>query len=76
MENLSLYQCCPVGGLMMKPEELIGRVFSPGSKVIMEFVDSKGSIRHYRTEIEDLEGLYLVLRVPLVDNKPLRLRES
>ena len=60
----------------MDSQELIEKIFSPGSRVIIEYVDAQKAIVNCSTRVEDLEGLYLVLQAPLVENIPVVFRES
>lgn len=60
----------------MDNQELIEKIFSPGSRVIVEYVDAQEAIVNCSTRVEDLEGLYLILRAPLVENIPIVFRES
>ncbi len=60
----------------MTDDILIEKVFTAGSRVILEYVDSKGVVKNCGTRIEDLEGIYLVLQTPTVGNVPVVFRES
>ncbi|MFU8793860.1 MAG: flagellar brake protein [Dethiobacteria bacterium] len=60
----------------MTGEILIERVFAAGSMIILEYVDAAGTVKNCRTRVEDLEGNYLVLQTPVIDNAPVKFRES
>ena len=60
----------------MNQQELIDKIFSPGSRVMLEYVDDQKMIKSCSTLIEDLEGVYLVLQAPVVENVALVFRES
>lgn len=60
----------------MDQRELIERLFSPGSRVFIEYVDAQSKINNCSTLIESLEGIYLVLYAPVVNNVPLVFCES
>jgi len=60
----------------MDQQELIERLFSPGNRVYIEYVDAQNIINNCSTLIEGLEGIYLVLHAPVVNNVPLAFRES
>jgi len=51
---------------MMTQRELIESLFSPGSRVIIEYVDEQGAVSNSSTRVEDLESSYLVLQVPVI----------
>ncbi len=57
-------------------ESLIEKVFASGSRIIIEYVDEKGAIKNCGTTVEDLEGQYLVLQTPIINNSPVTFRES
>jgi len=56
--------------------KLIEKLFSPGSRVYVDYVDEKNEINNCSTIIEDLEGIYLVMQAPLVNGVSLIFRES
>lgn len=61
----------------MEDEGLVEMVFAPGNRLILEYADGKGVVKNYSTEVEDLEGTYLVLQAPLMkDDNPVSFRES
>ncbi len=60
----------------MDQQELIDKIFSPGSRVILEYVDAQEMIKSCSTLIEDLEGVYLVLQTPVVESVAVVFRES
>ena len=60
----------------MTDQSLVEKVFSPGSRVILEYVDLENAARNCGTRIEDIEGAYLVLQTPIIDNLPVVFRES
>jgi c-di-GMP-binding flagellar brake protein YcgR len=60
----------------MTIEEKIEQIFFPGSRVIIEYSDHGGSLKNCVTKVEDIEGAYLVLQTPVIDNKALSFRES
>lgn len=60
----------------MDQQELIERLFSPGNRVYIEYVDAQNMIINCSTLSEGLEGIYLVLHAPVVNNVPLAFRES
>lgn len=60
----------------MDQRKLIEKLFSPGSRVYVDYVDSNSAVKSCSTIIEDLEGIYLVLQAPFVDGVPLIVRES
>ena len=60
----------------MDKDELIKKLFLPGSKVIIEYVDVQGAIKNCSTLVEDLEGSYLVLQEPAVEKAEGAFRES
>lgn len=61
----------------MEYEGLIESVFAPGNRLTLEYANDKGVVKNYNTEVEDLEGTYLILQAPLMkDNNPVSFRES
>jgi c-di-GMP-binding flagellar brake protein YcgR len=60
----------------MTKEVKIEQIFSPGSRVVIEFSDRNGSVKNCATQVEDIEGMYLVLQTPVVDNQTLKFEES
>ncbi len=57
-------------------EGMIEYIFSPGSRVVIEFSDQGGFVRNCTTQVEDIEGMYLVLQTPVVNNQTLKFQES
>lgn len=55
---------------------LIEAIFSRGSRIMLEYVDAQGVITSCGTQVEDLEGSYLVLQAPIVNNAPVSFYES
>ena len=66
----------PAGVTVMDQEALIEIIFSRGSKIMLEYVDAQGAIKSCGTQVEDLEGSYLVLQAPIVNNVPVSFYES
>ncbi len=60
----------------MTQAEMIEKVFPPGCRVTLEYVDDHGSVKKSSSHLEDLEGTYLVLHAPIIDNSPVSFRES
>ncbi len=60
----------------MSEEEKIEKIFSPGNRVVIEYSDHSGSIKSCATQVEDIEGMYLVLQTPVVNNQTLKFQES
>lgn len=51
-------------------------IFRPGDNVMIEYVDRGGVIKNYKTRVEDLEGPYLILQMPIIKRMPVRIREG
>ncbi len=60
----------------MQGSDMIEKLFAPGKKVLIEFVSDKFNVNSYQTFVEDLEGAYLVLQAPLINDKPVSFQES
>lgn len=60
----------------MTKEGKIEQIFSPGSRVVIEYSDQSGSVKNCVTQVEDIEGMYLVLQAPVVDNQTIKFQES
>ncbi len=60
----------------MIEQNLVENIFPPGSRIILEYVDLDNIAKSCGTRIEDIEGEYLVLQTPIIDNYPLAVRES
>jgi c-di-GMP-binding flagellar brake protein YcgR len=60
----------------MTKEGKIEQIFSPGSKVVIEYSDHSGSVHSCATQVEDIEGMYLVLQTPVINNQALKFQES
>lgn len=57
-------------------ECLLDTLFTSGNKLLVEFVNDKNALKSLQTTVEDLEGEYLVLNTPVVNNAPVSFRES
>ncbi len=55
---------------------LLKRLFYPGAKVNLEFVDERDLVKNYDTLVEDLEKQYLVLQAPFDGVNYLQLEEG
>ncbi len=60
----------------MQDSDMIEKLFAPGKKVLIECVDNELNVKSYQTFIEDLEGAYLVLQTPIVNDKVISFQES
>ena len=60
----------------MKKEGRIEQIFSPGSRVIIEYSDHSGSVKTCATQMDDIEGMHLILQTPVVNNQTLKFQES
>lgn len=60
----------------MTEADYIMNIFPPGSRITLEYAINQGSIKKATSRIEDLEGTYLVIQAPVVDNAPASFRES
>ncbi len=57
-------------------ESLLDTLFASGNKLLVEFVNDQNVMNSLQTKVEDLEGEYLVLQVPMVNNVPVSFCES
>jgi c-di-GMP-binding flagellar brake protein YcgR len=62
--------------IIMDGDLLFRKIFAPGKRILIEYVDPEGMIRHSRTRVEDIEGQYLVLQAPVEKSIELVFRES
>lgn len=60
----------------MHDEDMIIKLFAPGKKVLVEYVDKRMDVNRYQTLVEDLEGAYLVLQTPIANGEPVSFQES
>lgn len=60
----------------MQDSNMIEKLFAPGKKVLVECVDNQMNVNSYQTLVEDLEGAYLVLQTPTINNKTASFQES
>ena len=60
----------------MQDSDIIEKLFAPGKKVLIECVDKKFNVNSYQTFVEDLEGAYLVLQAPVIQDKEVSFQES
>ncbi|MGM0652397.1 MAG: flagellar brake protein [Bacillota bacterium] len=60
----------------MQDMDMIEKVFAPGKKLMVEYIDNQMNINSYQTLVEDLEGAYLVLQTPIVNDRPVSFQES
>ncbi len=57
-------------------ESLLDTLFASGNKILIEYVNDQNVMNSLQTKVEDLEGEYLILQVPMVNNIPVSFRES
>ena len=60
----------------MQGSDMVEKLFAPGKKVLIEYIDHKFNVNSYQTFVEDLEGAYLVLQAPIINDKPVSFQES